>query len=83
MVGATSTSTDYQFTMDEDFKLCNQTLIKKRKAQDVPALCNTPFYSFMIALSEQCHEAIMSVLTVQMFVKEDKVGCRLLGEGQG
>ncbi|KAG2428875.1 hypothetical protein HYH02_014198 [Chlamydomonas schloesseri] len=73
---ATSTSdyVEYAFRMDESYPLCKDVLTKKKKtsAADIAKKCNTPFYSIMIAISDVCHQAIMSVNTVQMFAQEDK-----------
>ena len=73
--GATTSSyTEYEFLMDENYPLCKEVLTKKSKnAADIAKKCNTPFYSFMIAISDVCHTAIMSVNTIQMFSQEDKV----------
>ncbi|PNH06192.1 hypothetical protein TSOC_007461 [Tetrabaena socialis] len=70
-VAATADYNEYAFKMDEDFGLCKEVLTKKGKATQVPTKCITPFYSFMIALSDECHHAIMSVNTVQMFAVQD------------
>ncbi|PNW79841.1 hypothetical protein CHLRE_08g368850v5 [Chlamydomonas reinhardtii] len=74
--GATTSSyTEYEFLMDENYPLCKEVLTKKSKnAADIAKKCNTPFYSFMIAISDVCHTAIMSVNTIQMFSQEDKAG---------
>ncbi|KAG2445466.1 hypothetical protein HXX76_000084 [Chlamydomonas incerta] len=71
---ATSDYVEYAFLMDENYPLCKDVVSKKKKksATDIAKMCNTPFYSFMIAISDVCHQAIMSVNTVQMFAQEDK-----------
>ncbi|PNW79839.1 hypothetical protein CHLRE_08g368800v5 [Chlamydomonas reinhardtii] len=66
---------EYSFEMDENYDFCKQILAKKQKsAAAIARMCNTPFYSFMIAVSDECHEAIMSVLTVQMYAVENVAG---------
>ncbi|KAG2445467.1 hypothetical protein HXX76_000085 [Chlamydomonas incerta] len=71
---ATKGYLEYSFEMDENYDFCKQLLTKKKRAADIAKMCSTPFYSFMIAVSDECHEAIMSVLTVQMFAVEDVPG---------
>lgn len=73
---------EYSFEMDENYDFCKQILAKKQKsAAAIARMCNTPFYSFMIAVSDECHEAIMSVLTVQMYAVENVVSVAITRHG--
>ncbi|KAG2428874.1 hypothetical protein HYH02_014197 [Chlamydomonas schloesseri] len=72
---ATTSYIEYTFEMDENYDFCKQLLAKKKlSTAAIATMCNTPFYSFMIGVSDECHEAIMSVLTVQVFAMEDVAG---------
>ncbi len=73
IVNTSATYIDYEFKMDEDFGMCKDVLTRKGKAADVAKQCSNPFYSFIIAVSTECHEAVMQVNTVQMFSKQDLV----------
>ncbi|KAG2493291.1 hypothetical protein HYH03_008427 [Edaphochlamys debaryana] len=74
MLANTPEYAEYAFNLVENYNLCKTILERKKKAGAVSTQCAAPFYSFMIAVSDVCHEAIMSVKTVRMFSWEDKPG---------
>lgn len=68
----TATGKQFVFAVNEDYRACLDFM--ERMGRTDTSLCRSPFYSFMIAISEECHEAVMIVNTAQMVMRADQVG---------
>ncbi|KAG2493292.1 hypothetical protein HYH03_008428 [Edaphochlamys debaryana] len=68
---------EYSFQLNEDWDLCKTLMTKRKKLKAINKQCNTPFYSFMLAISMECHQAVMSVTSVRMYTQQNMPGAPL------